>query len=298
MSDEQFPGFIDDEPKKPEKPAAPKPAFDPFAAPPAAPTAKAPTRPAGKPVAKVPAAGGFDPFAGVAVDPNAAPSAKPTAASQAAAADAEADIKPGMAKDLWACPHCGTKNKPQRGTCRECGKSPSEAVVIPWHQPLGVRLGIAAGVVAVLALLGWLMIGGSVALVPADVAHIDRAPRVGGSPGPEAQLDSGQTFVPKRKYAVCGRVLLANPPSNGLTSVVLALGDDGKAEDVANNTAVEWSGSEVQTSPERRVAVITAFGNLPTFTKGAIVSLLGDVGTFQGETNPPPGDLVRIDAAQ
>ena len=309
MSDEQFPGFIDDEPKppaKPAKPAAPAPAFDPFAAPPAAPGAKAPLRPAAKPSVKAapakapPAAGAaFDPFAGVAVDPKAAAAAaKPTAASQAAAADAEADIKPGMAKDLWSCPHCGTKNKPTRDTCRQCSKLPSDEVVVPWHQPLGVRLGIAGGALAVIVLLGWLLLGGSVALVPADVDHLDRKPRLGGSPGAEVQLDGGQTFVPKQKFAVCGRVLLVNPAVNGLTSVVLALGEDGKAEDVATTTTVDLSGSDVTTTPERRVTVINAFGNLPAFTKGAIVSVLGDVGTLQGETNPPFGDIVRIDQAQ
>ena len=303
MSDDQFPGFIDDEPKpkpaKPAKPAAPAPAFDPFAAAPAAAPAKPPARPS-KPAAKAPPApaAGFDPFAGVTVDPKAAPAAKPTAASQAAAADAEADIKPGMAKDLWPCPHCGTKNKPNRDSCRECGKRPSDPVVVPWHQPLGVRLGIAAGAVAVFVLLVWLLFGGSVALVPADVDHIDRAPRVGGSPGAEVQLDGGQTFIPKRKFAVCGRVLLVNPPLNGLTSVVLALGEDGKAEDVATTTQVDLSSSEVTTSPERRVTVLNVFGNVPTFTKGAIVSLLGDVGGFQGDPNPPFGDIVRIDEAR
>ena len=313
MSDEQFPGFIDDEPKppaKPAKPAAPAPAFDPFApapAAPAAPGAKAPARPAAKPpgppqpakapAPKAPAA--FDPFAGVAVDPKAAAAAaKPTAASQAAAADAEADIKPGMAKDLWPCPHCGTKNKPNRETCRQCGKSPSDPVVVPWHQPLGVRLGIVGGALAVIVLLGWLIFGGSIVLVPADAEHIDGKPRTGGSPGAEVVLDSGQTFVPRSKYAVCGRVLLVNPAANGLTSVVLALGEDGKTEDVASTTTVDLSAGEVITSPERRVAVINAFGNLPAFSKGTIVSLIGDVGVLQGETNPPYGDIVRIDQAQ
>ena len=310
MSDEQFPGFIDDEPKppaKPAKPAAPAPAFDPFAPAPAAPGAKAPARPAAKPpgppqpakapAAKAPAA--FDPFAGVAVDPKAAAAAaKPTAASQAAAADADADIKPGMAKDLWPCPHCGTKNKPNRESCRQCGKLPSEPVVVPWHQPLGVRFGIAGGVLAVVVLVIWLLLPGALTLVPADVDHIDGKPRRGGSSGAEVTLDGGQIFVPKSGFGVCGRVLFVGPSSNGLTSVVLALGEDGKAEDVASTTTVDLSASEVITTPERRVVVINAFGNVPAFTKGAIVSLLGDVGVFQGETNPPYGDIVRIDQAQ
>lgn len=287
MSDEQFPGFIDDEPKpppRPAKPAAPPPAFDPFAdapAAPAAPAAKAPARPAARPPVTAPPPA-FDPFAADAGAP-----AAPTDAG-------EADIRPGMAKDLWACPHCGTKNKPQRDSCRQCGKRPGDPVAVPWHQPLGVRVGLAAAALAVVALLGWLLVGGSIELVPADVDHIDRAPRMGGSPGPEGQLANGLTFVPQKRYAVCGRVLAASPAADGVTTVVLALGEDGRAEEVAATTTVEISSGGVTSTPERRMVVVNAVGNVPSFAPGTIVSLIGDLGSLQ-HVDPMPGDLVRID---
>ena len=83
---------------------------------------------------------------------------------QRAVAVSEVDrLKPR--KDLWVCPHCGAKNKPDRDTCRACGKSPDEKVVKPIHQNPLVQAAVLAVVGFVLVL--WFVLGGeSMAMKP------------------------------------------------------------------------------------------------------------------------------------
>ncbi len=214
MTDD-LPGFIeDDQPKK--KPQQPEPGaggFNPFAdvevesnplglvKTPAQPVAKS-SKPAAKAPAKPAEPAGFNAFAG---------------AADAPAADVnEADVKPGQGKDLWACPHCGAKNKPERTTCRECGKSPSDPVIIPFSKTPAGRFGIPAAVIIVLALIGWLLFGGSVKLVPAGPGKVDSAIRRGGSVGAEETIH-GLVFQPRERIAVSGRVL-GTTRFNGFTA--------------------------------------------------------------------------------
>ena len=126
QGDDFFPGFQED-----DKPAAPAPmpsamksdgAFNPFDEPvnvSLVPSPSAPAPAAPKSQCKPSSAGqqgaGFDPFAGN---------------KDGEEAD-DPDLKPGSRKDLWICPHCGAGNRPNRDTCRSCGKSP----MIPWPNP-------------------------------------------------------------------------------------------------------------------------------------------------------------------
>lgn len=125
---------------------------------------------------EAPKAAEFDAFADEEVDTKAAPPAPPaqkkSAPSPSETADAKAgfdafddvaeedpdaesanddEIKPGQGKDLWTCPHCGAKSKPNRDTCRKCGKSPDEEVIIPLFSRPPVKFGaIGAAVVFLL----------------------------------------------------------------------------------------------------------------------------------------------------
>lgn len=300
MSDD-LPGFIDDDqPKK--KPKQPEPGvggFNPFAdvevdsnplglaKTPAQPAAKSPSKPATKSVAKTTAKpaepAGFNAFAGAADAP-------------AAEAD-EADVKPGQGKDLWACPHCGAKNKPERTTCRECSKSPSEPVIIPFSKTPAGRFGVPAAVVIVLLLLGWLLFGGSVKLVPSGPDQVDSAIRRGGPVGAEETIH-GLVFQPRERIAVSGRVI-GTTTISGFTTIVLALGRDARDDDAVANVGVDFGQRPPRIMPELRTVLLYAFGAVPSVNKGDWLSVLGDGGRLIRDgvyaTDFEDGDVIRIE---
>jgi hypothetical protein len=275
---DDLPGFIDDEPKpkKPATPAAPAAGFNAFddvkvdasplsLAKPSAPSDKAaPAKAApGKPTPSKPAAaGGFNAFA----DADSAPSEAN-----------EADIKPGQGKDLWPCPHCEAKNKPDRTTCRACGKDPKDPVVIPFHRTPAGRIGIPAGVVVVILLLGWMLFGGSVSLATAEPGSIDSAIRHGGSTAGEVEI-AGMSFRPDHHAAVCGRVLgMGSYQGFGVT--VLALGSEAKDADACAALTVDMTSNPPSVSGDGNYLTLYTFGNLPEgVSRGQILSLLGDQG--------------------
>jgi len=292
-NNDDLPGFIEDEPKKPSKPApaAPAKGFNAFADVPvqldaavkpeaAAPTAKAPAKPATGRTAK-PAA------------PAAAAPAKPFDAFADAASTPDgndADVRPGTGKDLWACPHCGTKNKPDRTSCRSCGKKPTDEVIIPWHANPIVKPAIGAGVVLVIVLLGWLLFSGGVRFVEPEVGNIDGSRARTGSGQGKAEEFEGQLFTPSKRYGVCGR-LVGMIGKGSLTMMVLAVGADGKDETRVAEAGVDFSAADPVTTPELHVVTVLCFGNVPASSKGQIVSLFGDVGTLAGTD----GQVVRIE---
>ena len=193
------PGFIDDDAPapKPAPEAAPDGGgVDPFAqgvaADPFTPAAATPDDSAA--AEPVPAA---DPFAGQS------PVAGASGLAAEAQAEAEADIKPGSRKDLWACPHCGAKNKPDRDRCRSCDKSPDEPVQrAAWKHP---AVFAGAAVVLLVVVLWFVVVGGGVGQVPATPANLDRAPRLAGG-GIDGSV-GGASFQAEGRLAFCGRVL-------------------------------------------------------------------------------------------
>lgn len=308
MSDD-LPGFIDDDKptKKAKEPAPPAGGFNPFAdvkvdsnplglakTPAPAPAQSAtPTKPATGAVAKTPAAkpappaakaqpAGFNAFAGADTAPSEAN---------------EADVKPGQGKDLWACPHCDAKNKPERSTCRECGKSPSDPVIIPFHKTPAGRIGIPAGIMVVVLLLGWLLFGGSVKLVPAGPEAVDRSVRRGGAVGAEGQI-AGLIFQPKERVAVSGRVLAVGNTS-GVATIVLLLGSDALNDDNTTQIGVDFTHNPPRLTPEVRNVALYAFGNVPSVTPGDWLSVAGDGGRLIRDgvyaTEFDGGEVIRID---
>ena len=144
---------------------------------------------AAAPLAPIPAAPGAPPAAAVRKAPATAPGAakseaaqSPGAAKSPAPAASESDnpdLKPGSRKDLWNCPHCGTGNKPERTTCRACGKSPSDAKEIPaWKKPKVIAAVVGALVLLVVILV---LLKPSLELKPPGASSVDRGIRRGSA---------------------------------------------------------------------------------------------------------------------
>ncbi len=142
----------------------------------------------------------FDPFADEAVDvaPKAAPPAAPAKTKSQAPAPAAAkkddgfdpfadgdlgngdgdgdgndqDIVPGQGRDLWACPHCGAKNKPNKDVCRSCNKHKDDEVIIPLLSQTPVKLGLIAGAVVIILILFMVMTAKDLSLHSAGPDHV------------------------------------------------------------------------------------------------------------------------------
>lgn len=281
-----------DAPAKPARPAAP--AGAPAGSPPAFEFDDAPAKP--EPAAPAPAAA-FDPFAdqkvslplggsgsGVAEPPPAAAPGAPSPSGE------EIDIRPGAAKDLWACPHCGARNKPARTTCRECGKSPSDEVVVPWHRKPMNQAKVAGGVVAFI-LLYLLATHVDTSLHPAGAADIDDHVRMGGGGKGERDID-GHKFDGKGTLSVSGRVLQASPLGSAgwVTTVVLLLGHGVIDEERFASFKVEnreedlvATGEGGSSPPYVVLDLIFPEGDKPTLAKGGYLSVQGEYGYGEGE---------------
>lgn len=259
-----FPGFEgDDEPAKPAAPAkaaapapAAKPAFDPFAGPPAA------SAPAAKPVAPGKPA-------------PARPAPVPAAAPAPAAEPDDAELKPGSRKDLWKCPHCGAGNKPDRSTCRTCGKSPDEPVILPWYKNNVIRAAILAVVGAIILLAVW-MSRVDLSLHEAGPAGIDlQRPRISGSAEGSIDVSGDIKFVGTRMISVSGRVV-ATRQSLGMTWVALALGPNARDDEAFK--ALQAKPDGVGFAFDGGCVLACIFDNEPKLKPGAWLSLIGTTG--------------------
>lgn len=294
MSDEQFPGFIDDPaPAKPAKPAT-------SAKPPPAPVADdeplfkediAPKKPKAASADKLEVP--FNPFSGVDVGADTAtlpPGSPPgpgaqrpttttikrpgtgsharTGTGRTVRPEAESldgpddpDLKPGSRKDLWLCPHCGTGNKPDRSTCRTCAKRPDDPMIKPWFmQPQGLA-GLAGGALVVIGLLYLLLRSSSAAFIEPNYDRLDHAMRTGTLAKKNrepVELANGRKFFPKKQGAVLGRVVSTQPfeEVSGGISVLLAVGELAKEEDKCRDlaTQVQWA-DQVSPVPGQGVGV-------------------------------------------
>jgi len=219
-----FPGFEgDDEAKKPpaKQPAKPaaapaKPAFDPFAGVKVETNAPVAPPPAAKPASAAKPATGRT--AKAAPPAAAAPPPPPAALS-----DEDAELKPGSRKDLWKCPHCGAGNKPDRDTCRSCGKGRDEPVVIPWWKNNLIRAGIFAAIGLIIILVVWAT-RVDLSLRPPSLDHVDVAPRIGGKGAGDIDLGDGLKLEGEKQIAVCGRVAAIGSGPGGTILIALALG--------------------------------------------------------------------------
>jgi hypothetical protein len=253
-----FPGFEGDDEAKKQPAAKPtqapaKPAFDPFAdAPPGPAAAPAPAAATGK--------------------PQASRVEKPPAAPAPTPSQDDPELKPGSRKDLWKCPHCGAGNKPDRTTCRTCGKSPEEPVVVAWHQNNRIRAGILAAIVLVVVVIV-LATRVDLSMREATLAQVDSRPRIGGSAEGTITLPGSMSLEPSKRISICGRVAATAAGPGGTLVVALALGSAARDEKPAA-TAVA-GGFEV----DGVVLACHADGSFAP-KPGQILSLVGATGVL------------------
>lgn len=259
MSSKDFPGFEDASPSPTPSAPAPAPASPPPLAPYAfedeAPAPVAAPVPKPKPVMPAP----------VAPVPVRTPDPEPE------------DVKPGSAKDLWKCPHCGAGNKPQRTTCRSCGKSPTDPVARPWF--LRPPVLAAAVVLVIAAVVGWKVTRPDLTLRPADAAHVDKSVRSGGGRLPEVEVE-GRTFTPRKQISVVGRVIgqRTHPSVSSVTSVALALGPAAK-DGAFEQMSVAFNGERTEVSGGSHV-VLHLLRPVTVPERGGYLSVGGQAGVL------------------
>lgn len=255
-----------------------------------------PAKPApAKPPAAAPAKPGFDPFAGAKVDVNApapaqAPAAAPAKGPSRAAAPApapaaepdDAELKPGSRKDLWKCPHCGAGNKPDRGTCRSCGKEPADPVVQPWYRNNVIRAGLIAAVGAIVLLAVW-MSRVDLSLREPGPAGIDlQRPRISGTAEGTIDVTGDIRFIGTKLISVSGRVVAVRQHL-GMTWIALALGINARDDDAFKALAPRASAGGFDFDGGCVLACI--FDEEPQLRPGAWLSLAGTTGDLVKEAS-------------
>ena len=274
--------FEEDEAPKKERKAF-IPGLEP-AIPPAVPSA-----------APVGSAGQADPARGPVQTPKTTPAAAPAPASETD----DPELKPGSRKDLWACPHCETRNKPDRTTCRNCGKTPSDAPEPTIYTKPVFKMAIVGAVVLVVLL--WLVTRPNLTFKPAGPATVDRSVRKGGAAGGAREL-VGKSFKPHGRLAVCGRICAVRsvPNIDGVTTVVLLLGS-ASADDQLEQANVSFNNQLIVAPPGSVVLNLITTEKI-NGVKGTWLSVVGDYGDLLEDGRSLgatiDGDLVAVDQLQ
>lgn len=197
---------------------------------------------------------------------------------------ADADIRPGTAKDLWMCPHCGAKNKPGRETCRECRKDPSEPVAIPWFKKPLVIGPVVGGVILLIMLLTWLA-SADLGLHAAGVP--DSKVRYAGTTHQELELGESRKFSVKKSAAVSGRVIFTSDYAAApwLTVVVLGLGKEASDDATFSKWTAEYDGEGFTVNASRFTTLFLMFdSNKPTLKAGNYLSVVGSAGVAEQDS--------------
>ena len=287
MSNDDQLDFIDDESSQ-KKPTAKKTGgFDPFAGTKINTDENAHTAPPPARKASKKKSGNVDPFAGVAVskDEPVAPTTAPD--PSAAPADFDDDVQPGSGKDLWTCPHCGAKNKPNRTTCRSCGKSADEEVSKPVWQNPAILYGLP--VLLILVFISTMMVGGpDLTLKPAGTVDAYMS-MIDDDQQMEITI-AGGTFVSQGRFSVAGRIL--DIKGSEITVVY--------GSEVADDTYFSklrrkddklecdlFHGQKPTDASEGFIAVLRDHGSeTPNGKKGDYISVIGSYGKPEGVKDP------------
>ena len=212
------------------------------------------------------------------VKPGPGSTARPASASRPSAPippapieTADPDLKPGSGKDLWACPHCGAKNKPSRSECRSCGKSPDAAKDRPfWLKPAFLG-GVVGGFLVVILL--WVVTRPDLSLKSPGTSALD----LGTAISVEREL-VGRTFTPKGRISICGRIVgqRATPGADGVQDVILLLGKATEAQ--VDAAAPTFNNERIDDVPMEAKILHLITSEKLDLTKGAWLSLVGDYG--------------------
>lgn len=204
------------------------------------------------------------------------PAAKPAPRSPQPEAEPDnPELKPGSRKDLWNCPHCGTGNKPDRNSCRDCGKSPSDPVIRPWTKNPVVLGGIAASAVALFAIV-WFATRPNLEFRQPGPGAVDRQARLGSGSAEDRSLDGNRTFETKGRISVVGRVLTSKTFSGGGTTVALALGTAASDDTEFKSLRASSSGNGFKVPDGTLILHLVGLKEKPA--RGTWLSLVGDRG--------------------
>ncbi|MBN8527586.1 MAG: zinc ribbon domain-containing protein, partial [Planctomycetes bacterium] len=213
--------------------------------------------------------------------PRAAPGPAPAPPPPAPESE-DADLKPGSRKDLWKCPHCGAGNKPDRDTCRSCGKSPSDPVILPWYRNNVIRAAILAVVGAVVLLAVW-MSRVDLSMREPGPAGVDlQRPRISGSAEGTIEVTGDIKFIGTRLVSVSGRVAAVRQ-SLGMTWIALALGANARDEDAFKALAPKAVGAGFEFDGGCVLACV--FDDEPKLKPGTWLSLVGTTGDLVKEAS-------------
>lgn len=260
-----------------KKAAAPAAGFNPFDEPVAVPSANVGSAPApaapGTGRVEKPGTGRIEkPGTGRVEKPAAGKTVKPPIDP------ADAEIAPGMAKDLWLCPHCGAKNKPSRETCRECKKSPADEVVKPWFLQPKIIGPVVGGVVLLVVLIMWLS---SVDLTLHPAGIVDKAVRSASVPQVDVDLGDTRKLTIKKTASVSGRVITTTDYAVApwLQAVVVGLGSSASDDAVFSTWSAEFDGDGMAVkAPKYATLFLIHAGTKPTLKPGDYISVLGKAG--------------------
>jgi len=277
---------FDDAPAKPKetkKPAAAAAGFNPFAEPVAVPAANA-ANAASAPAPAAPGTGRVEktgtgriekPGTGRIEKPGAGKSVKPPASGPTIG-----DIAPGLAKDLWLCPHCGAKNKPTRETCRECKKSPQDEVEKPWFLQPKIIGPVVGGLVLVVVMIMWLT---SVDLTLHPAGTVDKAVRSASVPQVDVDLGDTRKLTVKKTASVSGRVIAVTDYAIApwLQAVVVALGSSASDDAAFSTWSAEFDGDGMVVKAPKYATLFLINDSKATLKPGDYLSVLGKAGVAE-----------------
>ncbi len=265
---------FDDAPAKPKettKSAAPAAGFNPFDESVAVPAANA-ANAASAATPAAPAAPGTGRVE--------KPAAGKTTNKPMVGAPTDGDIAPGLAKDLWLCPHCGAKNKPTRETCRECKKSPQDDVEKPWFLQPKIIGPVVGGVVLVVLLIMWLT---SVDLTLHPAGTVDKAVRSASVPQVDVDLGDTRKFTVKKTASVSGRVIAVTDYAVApwLQAVVVGLGSSASNDAAFSTWSAEFDGDGMVVKAPKYATLFLINDTKATLKPGDYLSVLGKAGVAE-----------------
>ncbi len=191
------------------------------------------------------------------------------------------DIAPGLAKDLWTCPHCGAKNKPNRESCRECKKLATDPVEKPWYMEPKIAGPIAGGLVVLVLLIMWLT---SVDLSLHPAGTVDSKVRSASITYEELEVGDNRHFSVKKTAAVSGRVITTADYAVApwLTAVVLALGSQANDDAAFSTWSAEFDGDGYVVKAPRYATLFLFSSDSKVVVKaGDYLSVVGKAGVAE-----------------
>jgi hypothetical protein len=201
--------------------------------------------------------------------------------------DENNDFAQGTAKDLWTCPHCGAKNKPQRENCRGCGKHPDDPVEKPWYvKPLIVGP-VVVGIIGVIMLMMWLT-SVDMSMKPAGI--MDHAARVKSVSENIVDLGDSRKLFVRKTASVSGRVIMVGqyPMAPWMTAVALALGDKAKDDETFGKWSASFSDMGMDINAPKSTALYLIFSGQPEEIKA------GDYISVRGKAGIPEQDAIIV----